>query len=88
MRDGLTPGVRDDSKNLLYDTTVDDMKRPSIFVTYHDAQAYLEYPHPLQPGEPGAEPPQGEAARAGRLQAQLARGRGGRGGGAVGAGQR
>ena len=43
VRDGLTPGVRDDSKNLLYDTTVDDMKRPSIFVTYHDAQAYPEY---------------------------------------------
>ena len=43
VRDGLTPGIRDDSKNLLYDTTVDDMKKPSIFVTYHDAQAYPEY---------------------------------------------
>ena len=43
VRDDLTPGVRDDSHNLLYDTTVDDMKKPSIFVTYHDAQAYPEY---------------------------------------------
>ena len=43
VRDGLTPAVRDDAKNLLYDTTVDDMRRPSIFVTYHDAQAYPEY---------------------------------------------
>ena len=43
VRDGLTPGVRDDRMNLLYDTTVDDMKKPSIFVTYHDAQAYPEY---------------------------------------------
>ena len=43
VRDGLTPGVRDDAKNLLYDTTVDDMRKPSIFVTYHDAQAYPEY---------------------------------------------
>ena len=25
------------------DTTVDDMQEPSIFVTYHDAQAYPEY---------------------------------------------
>ena len=43
VRDGLTPGIRDDRMNLLYDTTVDDMKKPSIFVTYHDAQAYPEY---------------------------------------------
>ena len=27
----------------LYDTTVDNVKNPSIFVTYHDAQVYPEY---------------------------------------------
>jgi len=27
----------------LYDSTVDNMKSPSIFVTYHDGQAYPEY---------------------------------------------
>ena len=43
VRDAPTPAERDPAKNLLYDTTVDDMKKPSIFVTYHDAQAYPEY---------------------------------------------
>ena len=27
----------------LYDTTVDDVQNPTIFVTYHDAQAYPNY---------------------------------------------
>ena len=27
---------------MLYDSTVDDVKDPSVFVTYHDAQAYPE----------------------------------------------
>merc|ERR1711939_23974 len=33
----LTPDVREG--NILFDTTVDDVSNPSIFVTYHDAQA-------------------------------------------------
>ena len=41
VRDALTPDVR--SGHTLYDATVNDMKQPRIFVTYHDAQAYPEY---------------------------------------------
>ena len=41
QRDALTPDVR--AGHQLYDTTVNDMKSPSIYVTYHDAQAYPEY---------------------------------------------
>jgi len=41
VRDALTPGVREG--NLLYDSTVNSMSDPSIYVTYHDAQAYPEY---------------------------------------------
>ena len=37
----LTPDVRDGLN--LYDTTVNNVADPSIFVTYHDAQAYPEY---------------------------------------------
>merc|ERR1712054_332303 len=37
----LTPDVREG--NILYDTTVDTVENPRIFVTYHDAQAYPEY---------------------------------------------
>ena len=37
VRDALTPDVR--NGNLLYDTTVNDMYSPGIYVTYHDAQA-------------------------------------------------
>jgi len=45
--DALTPDVRDHAKNILYDSTVgvlnNDLKsNPSIYVTYHDAQAYPE----------------------------------------------
>ena len=28
---------------VLYDSTVDDLRDPSVFVTYHDAQVYPEY---------------------------------------------
>ncbi|KAG7364268.1 taurine ABC transporter periplasmic ligand binding protein [Nitzschia inconspicua] len=48
-KDALTPDVRPGSDNMLFDSTVglpmkgDTMARPSIFVTYHDAQAYPEY---------------------------------------------
>ena len=46
--DALTPELRDAKKNILYDSTVgllrgDTMNSPSIYVTYHDAQAYPEY---------------------------------------------
>merc|ERR1712139_58590 len=41
IRDALIPEVR--KGNLLYDTTVNDMMNPGIYVTYHDAQAYPEY---------------------------------------------
>ena len=37
----LTPDVR--SGHTLYDSTVNDLRSPSIFVTYHDAQAYPEF---------------------------------------------
>ena len=39
----VTPDVRNAAKNQLYDSTVDNPRDPSIFVTYHDAQAYPEY---------------------------------------------
>jgi len=39
----LIPEIRDASRNLLYDSTVDDVGNPAIYVTYHDAQAYPEY---------------------------------------------
>ena len=41
--DDRTPGVRDAAKNILYDSTVDNLQNPSIFVLYHDAQTYPEY---------------------------------------------
>lgn len=41
--DALTPDVRDHKSHLLYDSTVNSTVSPSIFVTYHDAQAYPEY---------------------------------------------
>jgi poly [ADP-ribose] polymerase 10/14/15 len=40
-KDGLSPDVK--SGHILYDTTVDNMRDPSIFVTYHDGQGYPEY---------------------------------------------
>ena len=39
--DALTPDVR--SGHTLYDSTVNNKSDPSIFVTYHDAQAYPEF---------------------------------------------
>jgi poly [ADP-ribose] polymerase 10/14/15 len=58
-KDQVTPDVRDAEKHLLYDSTValfperwgdapyltkgDDLSNPSVYVTYHDAQAYPEY---------------------------------------------
>ncbi len=41
--DARTPDLRDAAKNILYDSTVDNMNNPSLYVTYHDAQATPEY---------------------------------------------
>jgi poly [ADP-ribose] polymerase 10/14/15 len=41
VKDAVAPNVR--SGHVLYDTTVDNVASPSIYVTYHDAQAYPEY---------------------------------------------
>jgi len=38
VQDALTPAVR--HGNQLYDSTVDDVENPSIYVTYHDSQVY------------------------------------------------
>lgn len=43
VKDALTPDMRDPANHLLYDSTVDSVQSPSLFVTYHDAQAYPEY---------------------------------------------
>ncbi|OEU13282.1 ADP-ribosylation [Fragilariopsis cylindrus CCMP1102] len=42
-RDARTPDLRDAAKNILYDSTVDHPANASLYVTYHDAQAYPEY---------------------------------------------
>ena len=41
VQDALAPPSRDGA--ILYDTTVNDIKDPTIFVTYRDSQAYPEY---------------------------------------------
>ena len=38
-----TPDLRDAAKNILYDSTVDNLHNPSLYVTYHDACALPEY---------------------------------------------
>ena len=38
VQDALTPAVR--HGNQLYDSTVDDVEDPSIYVTYNDSQVY------------------------------------------------
>lgn len=38
----IAPPARDGDL-LLYDSTVNDVANPTIFVTYHDSQAYPEY---------------------------------------------
>ena len=50
--DQLAPDVRDARTHLLYDSTVDNPRDPSIFVTYHDAQAYPEYLIKFTQGNP------------------------------------
>ena len=43
VQDAITPDVRDAATSALYDSTVDNVRDPSIFVTYNDGQAYPEY---------------------------------------------
>jgi hypothetical protein len=52
--DAVAPEIRDVKSQSLYDTTVgilsgDTMSNPSIYVTYHDAQAYPEVSHVRHP---------------------------------------
>jgi poly [ADP-ribose] polymerase 10/14/15 len=68
----LTPAVR--TEGILYDSTCNRVSDPSIFVTYHDAQAYPEYliqftcetpaAPPAAPPPPSAPPPPPPAAAA------------------------
>ena len=46
VRDALTPDVRPGHGHMLYDSTVNDLKAPEIYVTFHDAQACT---HTAQP---------------------------------------
>lgn len=39
----ITPPLRDPARQLLYDSTVDSVERPEIFVAFKDGQAYPEY---------------------------------------------
>ena len=43
VKDAVVPGVRDAATHAHYDSTVDNVRDPSIFVTYNDPQAYPEY---------------------------------------------
>lgn len=43
LQDARTPDLRDATRNILYDSTVNDLSNPILYVTYHDAQAYPEY---------------------------------------------
>lgn len=39
----LLPDSKFDNSEELFDSTVNDIQNPSVFVTYHDAQVYPEY---------------------------------------------
>merc|ERR1712100_804095 len=41
VRDALAPAAR--TCQMLYDSTVDNLRAPSMYITYHDSQAYPEY---------------------------------------------
>merc|ERR1712146_110316 len=43
IKDRLVPDERDSGSGVLFDSTVENLAKPLIFVTYHDAQAYPEY---------------------------------------------
>lgn len=42
VKDAIAPSIRDPRTQSLYDSTVNRMDNPGIYVTYHDAQAYPE----------------------------------------------
>lgn len=42
VKDAIIPKERNNQTHELYDSTVDKTRDPSIYITYHDAQAYPE----------------------------------------------
>ena len=62
-KDALEPAERDPGTGALYDSTVDNVRDPSIFVTYNDGQAYPEYLVKFkQDGNPPSHPATGKPA--------------------------
>ena len=62
-KDALEPAERDLGTGALYDSTVDNVRDPSIFVTYNDGQAYPEYLVKFkQDGDPPSHPATGKPA--------------------------
>jgi hypothetical protein len=61
-KDALVPDVRDPATNDLYDSTVDNVNNPSIFVTYHDSQPYAEYLIKFREGGEGVQKEAAEQA--------------------------
>jgi poly [ADP-ribose] polymerase 10/14/15 len=55
-KDGLKePPLKPGSTVMRYDSTVDDVNKPEIFVVFHDADAYPEYLIRFYPkNKPGA----------------------------------
>jgi len=74
VRDALTPAERDARRNLLYDTTVDNVEDPSIYVTYHDAQAYPEYRVRFTQSNPAQGHPQANRKRVAGYKTNLLEG--------------
>ena len=63
VQDALVPAVRDATTHAHYDSTVDNLQNPNIFVTYNDAQAYPEYLIKFkQDGTPPSHPTIGKPA--------------------------
>ena len=63
VQDAITPDVRDAATRALYDSTVDNLQNPNIFVTYNDGQAYPEYLVKFkQDGNPSSFPATGKPA--------------------------
>lgn len=42
-QDMIVPPLRDAQQEILYDSVVENVDRPIIFVTFHDSQAYPSY---------------------------------------------
>jgi hypothetical protein len=63
VQDALVPAMRDATTHAHYDSTVDNLQNPNIFVTYNDAQAYPEYLIKFkQDGTPPSHPTIGKPA--------------------------